>query len=69
MSETYRGSQLRVRLQHTSTVKEDWRLGETTVEYTAGSDGIIDWDRIESVSRASFEVGTREAEKRNAGQS
>ena len=60
---------IRVRLKHTSTMKEGWRLDETTVEYTAGSDGIIDWDRIESVSRASFEVGTREAEKRNAGQS
>lgn len=64
---TARGPQVRVRIQHTSTVKEGWRVGETTVEYTSGSDGTIDWDRIEDEMRSAFISGSREAAVRNAG--
>lgn len=57
--------QIRVRLQHTSTVKEGWRLGESTVEFVSGNDGEIDWNRIDVESRFAFAIGDAEATRRN----
>jgi hypothetical protein len=58
--------QIRVRLQHSSTVKEGWRLSESTVEYTSGSDGAVDWARIKNEMLIAGIAGTKEAESRNA---
>ncbi len=65
---TKTGPQVRVRLQYTSTIKEGWRLGEATVEYTSGDDGVIDWVRIEAESLNAHEVGAAVASRQNGGE-
>ena len=66
MSDTTRTEPIiRVRLQYTSTIKDGWRLGEATVEYTCGNDGVIDWDRIKAESTQAFEIGNSEAARQN----
>lgn len=52
----------RVRIAHVHTLKDGWRLSETTVE-AYGSD--IDYDRIREESIEAYETGTREAQRRN----
>lgn len=63
---TRTNAQIRVRLQHSSTIKEGWRLSETTVEYTSGDDGVIDWQSIENELVNAAIVGNRQAAERNA---
>ena len=67
MADTTRTSaQIRVRLQHSSTIKEGWRLSETTVEYISGEDYVIDWEKIEAELVNAAIVGNRQATERNA---
>ncbi len=53
---------IRVRLQHTHTLKDGWRLAETTVEYTGER---IDWETVRDELSTSFVVGTKESTSRN----
>jgi hypothetical protein len=57
---------IRVRLQHSHTLKEGWRLSETTVEWTG--EGNPDWKAIEGAQQGAFAVGANEARFRNLPQ-
>ena len=50
---------IRIRIQHSHTLKEGWRLSETTVEYTGPADS-VDHHRIELELRSAFQLGTAE---------
>ena len=52
----------RVRIAHTHTLKDGWRLSETTVE-ASGSE--IDFQRLKDHMALLFSLGTFEAEQRN----
>jgi hypothetical protein len=54
---------IRVRLQHSHTLKEGWRLSETTVEWSG--EGEIDWQTIDSALRGASLIGNNEAVIRN----
>lgn len=54
---------VRVRLQHTHTLKEGWRLSESTVEWSGA--GTPDWESIAGQLRATAVYGRTEAEDRN----
>lgn len=56
-------STVRVRLQHSHTLKDGWRLSETTVEWIGGEE--INWYAINGAMSDSFAMGAREAEQRN----
>lgn len=53
---------IRIRVAHTQTIKEGWRLSETTVEYSGDS---IDWAVFNSEMMAAFKNGSAEARQRN----
>lgn len=55
--------EIRVRIAHASTVKDGWRLSETTVEWTGS--GEIPWERLKGVQRRAHEIGHKEAQFRN----
>jgi hypothetical protein len=55
---------MRVRLQHSNTIKEGHRLAETTVEWAGPY--APDWPLIKRHLREAFEFGTEEAALRNA---
>jgi len=52
---------IRVRIQHSNTIKEGWRLAETTVEYTGET---IDWKRVKDELHQAFMVAQIEALER-----
>lgn len=54
----------RVRIQHSHTLKEGWRLTETTVEWTG--DEAPDWESIRSDLMSAHIYGTKETENRRA---
>lgn len=58
--------QIRVRIAHASTVKDGWRLSETTIEW-AGS-GEIPWEELRHAGRRAYLVGAGEAAERNASE-
>lgn len=55
---------MRVRLQHTHTKADGWRLAETTVEWTG--EGAPDWLEIERTLERACAQGRAEADHRNA---
>lgn len=57
---------IRVRIAH-DQVKEGHRVKETTIEFTTGSNGTVDWQAIEGELRSAFIAGSKEAELRNSG--
>lgn len=62
MELTKREPEVHVRIAHVHTLKDGWRLGETTVSY----DGpIIDWDAINESLVRSYEDGVAETQRRN----
>lgn len=65
MSESTKVSEgtIRVRLQHSHTLKDGWRLSETTVEWTGGQDVV--WSAVNGAMREAFEMGTVESAVRN----
>lgn len=56
---------IRVRLQHTHTLKDGWRLSETTVEYTGPA---VDHELIARELATAHAMGAMEASKRNANE-
>lgn len=54
--------QIRVRLQHTHTLKDGWRLSETTVEYSGAT---IDWAEVKEQLASAHVCGVHEARDRN----
>lgn len=58
LGETISAPTVRVRIQHTHTMKEGWRLAETTVEYTGAS---ADWEVIAAEMKMAFTMGSLEA--------
>lgn len=55
---------VRVRLNHTHTIKEGWRLSETTVEW-CGPIGKLEGTELLAVGATVFNAGVREAALRN----
>ncbi len=53
---------IRVRLQHSHTKADGWRLSETTVEYTGEK---VDWDQVTNDMYRAFLEGEIEASTRN----
>jgi hypothetical protein len=53
---------MRVRIAHVHTLKDGWRLGETTVEAT-GTD--ISYDDIQTELRLAYSYGVDESVRRN----
>ena len=60
--ETVREPQIRARIQHTHTLKDGWRLAETTVEY---SGTVVDWEHVRNELRLAHTAGLVESETRN----
>lgn len=57
-------SQMRIRIAHTVTLKEGWRLGETTVEWNGPADD-PSWEQsMAQALRRSYKLGKAEAEQR-----
>jgi hypothetical protein len=54
---------IRVRLQHSNTIKEGWRLSETTVEWTGQGDP--DWIGISHALIHAGDVGREHARSMN----
>jgi hypothetical protein len=52
----------RVRVAHVHTMKEGWRLSETTVEATGEE---VDYTEIRDHMELAYRVGTDEAKRRN----
>lgn len=53
---------LRVRIAHVHTLKDGWRLSETTVEATGI---VIDREAMRVESQLAYENGVEEAKRRN----
>lgn len=58
MESTKREPEIHVRIAHVHTIKDGWRLSETTVSYDGQS---VDWDLVKSAMSDAFEAGTAEA--------
>ena len=56
---------IRVRIQHSHTLKDGWRLSETTVEATGT---ILDWDAIDNELRNVYNFGQMETNYRNGAE-
>lgn len=60
------GPLIRVRVAHTHTLKDGWRLSESTIEFT-GRD--IDWQELRMQMRSAYIAGREEAIYRNEQES
>ena len=58
--------QIRVRIAHASTVKDGWRLSETTVEWSGS--GEIPWEELRYAGHKAYLIGAGEAAERNASE-
>lgn len=60
---------IRIRNQHTHTLKDGWRLSESTAELTLPLRSLEDAEGaqnlLEAIQRAAFEAGQEEAVRRN----
>ncbi len=56
---------IRTRINHSHTLKDGWRLSDTTVEWDG--EGEPDWDTIKNIMRRAFAEGVNEADLRNQG--
>lgn len=63
MSATTTEATIRVRINHAHTLKDGWRLTETTVEWNGGLP--VDWDDVAEAMRVAYANGVAEAEMRN----
>lgn len=63
MSETKTEPTTRVRLQHVHTLKDGWRLSETTVEWSGP--GAVPWGLVKEELSNAHTAGLDEAQERN----
>lgn len=63
---TKTGHTIRARVAHDFTKQDGHRLKETTVEFTSGSDGAIDWERIDAEMTNAYVCGLIQANYRNS---
>lgn len=59
--------ELRMRIAHTHTLKDGWRLSETTIEVTGSLLDIqtVHRDQIQEIMQKTYDLGSEEADRRN----